>query len=101
MFKRENDSKIKGIQHEIVFGLLLHKYGFSGKRKLKGLQERLKQTEMAMEKILEQLNTISAEANSTVKQNLTKEIETQESLKQYVEQQDGKTEQYLRDLEEV
>lgn len=74
---------------------------FSGKRKLKGLQERLRQTEMAMEKILEQLNTISAEATSATKQNLTKEVENKESLKQCLDQQNGKTEQYLRDLEEV
>ncbi|OZC07357.1 hypothetical protein X798_05667 [Onchocerca flexuosa] len=72
-----------------------------GKRKLKGLQERLRQTEMAMEKILEQLNTISTEATSAAKQNLTKETENKEPLKQCVDQQDVKTEQYLRDLEEA
>ncbi|KAL3982831.1 hypothetical protein ACH3XW_48700 [Acanthocheilonema viteae] len=72
-----------------------------GKRKLKGLQERLRQTEMAMEKILEQLNTISAEAASATKQNLTKKTENEESLKHCHDQQGGKTEQYLRDLEEA
>uniref|UniRef100_A0A1I8EAF6 RIC3 domain-containing protein n=1 Tax=Wuchereria bancrofti TaxID=6293 RepID=A0A1I8EAF6_WUCBA len=72
-----------------------------GKRKLKGLQERLRQTEMAMEKILEQLNTISAEATGVAKQNLTEETENKDSLNQCSDQQDGKTEQYLRDLEEA
>uniref|UniRef100_A0A0R3S0T5 RIC3 domain-containing protein n=1 Tax=Elaeophora elaphi TaxID=1147741 RepID=A0A0R3S0T5_9BILA len=75
--------------------------GGIGKRKLKGLQERLRQTELAMEKILEQLNTLSAEATSATKQNLIKETENEESLKQCLDQQDGKTEQYLRDLEEA
>ncbi|EFO25418.2 hypothetical protein LOAG_03063 [Loa loa] len=75
--------------------------GGIGKRKLKGLQERLRQTEMAMEKILEQLNTISAEATGGTKQNLSKETKNKESLKQCPDQQDGKTEQYLRDLEEA
>uniref|UniRef100_A0A915PJ68 Resistance to inhibitors of cholinesterase protein 3 N-terminal domain-containing protein n=1 Tax=Setaria digitata TaxID=48799 RepID=A0A915PJ68_9BILA len=75
--------------------------GGIGKRKLRGLQERLRQTEIAMEKILEQLNTISAEAANVAKQNLTKENENKESLEHSFDQQDGKTEQYLRDLEEA
>lgn len=49
-----------------------------------------------MEKILEQLNTISTE-----KQHLTKETESNESREQCHDQQDGKTVQYLRDLEDV
>ncbi|KAK6111201.1 hypothetical protein QQG55_42710 [Brugia pahangi] len=72
-----------------------------GKRKLKGLQERLRQTEMAMEKILEQLNTISAEVAGATKQNLAEETGNKDSLNQCSDQQDGKTEQYLRDLEEA
>lgn len=56
---------------------------------------------MAMEKILEQLNTISAEATSAKKQSLIKEAENEESLKQCLDEQDGRTGQYLRDLEEV
>ncbi|CAG9532606.1 unnamed protein product [Cercopithifilaria johnstoni] len=75
--------------------------GGIGKRKLKGLQERLRQTEMAMEKILEQLNTISAEATSATRQNLTEETGNEKSLKQCLDKQDGKTEQYLRDLEDA
>ncbi|KAM3725380.1 Resistance to inhibitors of cholinesterase protein [Dirofilaria immitis] len=75
--------------------------GSIGKRKLKGLQERLRQTEMAMEKILEQLNTISAEATNVTKQNLTKKTDNMKTVNQRLDQQDGKTEQYLRDLEEA
>ncbi|VDN38675.1 unnamed protein product [Gongylonema pulchrum] len=74
-----------------------------GHRKLKGLQERLRQTELAMEKILEQLNTISAE-NATAnvaKEDLTNEADQTEASKQQSSLQDGKTEQYLRDLEKA
>ncbi|VDM96650.1 unnamed protein product [Thelazia callipaeda] len=74
-----------------------------GKRKLEGLQERLKQTEIAMEKILEQLNTISTEAANVAKRSLMTETDNdnEDSVRRDVDQQDGKTEQYLRDLEEA
>lgn len=76
---------------------MLKKYQFIGPRKLKGLQERLRQTEMAMEKILEQLNTISVENINVAKQNPSNSEEGKSSHSH----QDVETEQYLRDLEKV
>ncbi|VDN57138.1 unnamed protein product, partial [Dracunculus medinensis] len=72
--------------------------GFHGRKKLKHLQERLKQTEIAMEKILLQLNTLSSESknidekeiiqkidensdNDSEKKRITKEVITETNLK--------------------
>lgn len=75
----------------------------SGRRKLRSLQERLKQTELAMSKILEQLGTISVEATQgAVPQNsldstVDKKSKTNEENKKSV----ADKEHYLLDLEKV
>uniref|UniRef100_A0A0N5AVY4 RIC3 domain-containing protein n=1 Tax=Syphacia muris TaxID=451379 RepID=A0A0N5AVY4_9BILA len=63
----------------------------SGKKKLQSLQERLKQTEIAMEKILLQLGAITNEQ----RESSSNEPSQPEATKE------GKNEKYLKELEKV
>lgn len=76
----------------------------SGKKKLQSLQERLNQTEMAMEKILQQLGAITSEQHQ---QQLEYQNQQSPTDAQDVSG-DGKqakkairNEKYLKDLEKV
>lgn len=62
-----------------------------GKKKLQSLQERLKQTEIAMEKILLQLGAITNEQ----RESSSNEPSQPEATKE------GKNEKYLKELEKV
>ncbi|VDP14997.1 unnamed protein product [Heligmosomoides polygyrus] len=75
----------------------------SGKRKLRGLQERLQQTEQAMTKILEQLEAVQA-AGALVEGEAPQAIEQVESKDKPEAaplEVDAKNEQYINDLEKA
>lgn len=74
-----------------------------GKRKLRGLQERLQQTEQAMTKILEQLEAVQA-AGALVEGEAPQAIEQVESKDKPEAaplEVDAKNEQYINDLEKA
>uniref|UniRef100_A0A0M3HRD8 RIC3 domain-containing protein n=2 Tax=Ascaris TaxID=6251 RepID=A0A0M3HRD8_ASCLU len=73
-----------------------------GRRKLRSLQERLKQTELAMSKILEQLGTISVDpTQGTVPQNLENTVDQKSKTNGESKKADVDKEHYLRDLEKA
>ncbi|MFH4979799.1 hypothetical protein AB6A40_006508 [Gnathostoma spinigerum] len=74
--------------------------GSLGRKRLRNLQERLKQTELAMNKILEQLSSISPEAISDGDE-LNNSEPTQINRCLSCEDRTKNREQYLRDLEKA
>uniref|UniRef100_A0A914ZUT8 Resistance to inhibitors of cholinesterase protein 3 N-terminal domain-containing protein n=1 Tax=Parascaris univalens TaxID=6257 RepID=A0A914ZUT8_PARUN len=73
-----------------------------GRRKLRSLQERLKQTELAMSKILEQLSTISVEpTQGALPQDLENTVDQKSKTNGESKKTDADKEHYLRDLEKA